>query len=76
MTIKITNGRLILADRIIDGASLYLSEGKIKAITAESLPYDEELDAKVAEYSGELKIVMIALGIFVVLYLAYKGMKK
>ena len=42
---------------------------------ASIVPY-EELDAKVAEYSGELKIVMIALGIFVVLYLAYKGMKK
>lgn len=38
--------------------------------------YSGQLEEKVAEYSGELKIVMLALGAFVVLYLAYKGMKK
>lgn len=38
------------------------------------VPY-EELDAKVTEYSGELKYVMIALGIAVVGYLIYKGRK-
>ena len=42
---------------------------------ASVVPYDQ-LDAKVAEYSNEVKIVMIALGIFVVAYLAYKGLKK
>ena len=38
--------------------------------------YSGQLEEKVTEYSGELKIVMLALGAFVVLYLAYKGMKK
>ena len=41
---------------------------------ASVVPYDQ-LDAKVAEYSGEVKIAMIALGAFVVIYLAYKGLK-
>ena len=45
MTLKIKNGRLI-TDRILEGVNLYLSEGKIQAITSESLPFDEELDAK------------------------------
>ena len=37
---------------------------------ASVVPYDQ-LDAKVDEYSGEVKIAMIALGAFVVIYLAY-----
>ena len=42
---------------------------------ASVVPYDQ-LDAKVAEYSNEVKIAMIALGAFVVIYLAYKGFRK
>ena len=38
--------------------------------------YSGQLEEKVAQYSGELKIAMIALGVVVVLFLAYKGMKK
>lgn len=38
--------------------------------------YSGQLEEKVAEYSGELKIVMLVLGAAVVLYLAYKGLKK
>ena len=38
--------------------------------------YSGQLEEKVAEYSGELKIVMHILGAAVVLYLAYKGLKK
>lgn len=38
------------------------------------VPYNE-LDAQVAAYSQELKVVMIALGILVVGYLIYKGRK-
>lgn len=38
--------------------------------------YSGQLEEKVAEYSGELKIAMLALGAFVILYLIYKGMKK
>ena len=36
----------------------------------------EQLDATVAEYESPIKWGMLALGIFVVLYLAYKGWKK
>ena len=42
---------------------------------ASVVPY-EELDYAVAEYSVYLKIAMLALGAFVVLYLIYKGIKK
>ena len=35
-----------------------------------------QLEEKVAQYNGELKIAMIVLGAVVVLYLIYKGMKK
>lgn len=42
---------------------------------ASVVPY-EQLDAQVAQYSHELKYVMIALGIGVVLYLIYKGCRK
>lgn len=38
--------------------------------------YSGQLEEKVAQYSGELKIAMLALGFAVVLYLIYKGMKK
>lgn len=38
--------------------------------------YSGQLEEKVAQYSGELKIVMLVLGACVVLYLTYKGAKK
>ena len=38
--------------------------------------YSGQLEEKVAQYSGELKIAMIALGAAVVLYLVYKSVKK
>ena len=38
--------------------------------------YSGQLEEKVAQYSGELKIAMLFLGAAVVLYLAYKGIKK
>ncbi len=38
--------------------------------------YSGQLEEKVAQYNGELKIAMIVLGAAVVLYLIYKGMKK
>lgn len=38
--------------------------------------YSGQLEEKVAQYSGELKIAMLALGLAVVLYLIYKGVKK
>ena len=42
---------------------------------ASVVPY-EQLDAAVAQYSAHLKVIMLGLGIAVVLYLIYKGMKK
>ena len=38
--------------------------------------YSGQLEEKVAQYSGELKIAMVALGVAVVLFLIYKGVKK
>ena len=38
--------------------------------------YSGQLEEKVAQYSGELKIAMLALGAAVVLYLISKGVKK
>ena len=38
--------------------------------------YSGQLEEKVAQYSGELKIAMLALGVAVVLFLIYKGVKK
>ena len=38
--------------------------------------YSGQLEEKVAQYSSELKIAMLALGVIVVLYLVYKGVKK
>ena len=38
--------------------------------------YSGQLEEKVAQYSGELKIVMLLLGAFVVFFLIYKGIKK
>ena len=38
--------------------------------------YSGQLEEKVAQYSGELKIAMLVLGVAVVLYLVYKGVKK
>lgn len=38
--------------------------------------YSGQLEEKVAQYSGELKIAMLVLGAAVVLYLVYKGVKK
>lgn len=38
--------------------------------------YSGQLEEKVAQYRSELKIAMLALGVAVVLYLIYKGVKK
>ena len=38
--------------------------------------YSGQLEEKVAQYSAELKVAMLALGVAVVLYLVYKGLKK
>lgn len=38
--------------------------------------YSGQLEEKMAQYSSELKIAMLALGVIVVLYLVYKGVKK
>lgn len=43
--IKIINARLIMADEIRTGCSLYFENGRIAAVTAETLPCDEIIDA-------------------------------
>jgi hypothetical protein len=40
------------------------------------LQTEEAVMNKVKEYSSEIGIVFIALAVFVVAYLAYKGLKK
>lgn len=38
--------------------------------------FSGQLEEKVAEYSGELKIVMLALGFCIFIFFAYKGLRK
>lgn len=45
MTLKISNGKVILGDKIETGLSVYIKDSRILAVTAESLPFDEEYDA-------------------------------
>lgn len=44
MITKIKNGRLVLSDRI-EEKNLYTENGKITAVTADNLPFDEKFDA-------------------------------
>ena len=44
MTTKITNGKVILRDSVIQ-ADVYFENGKITAVTTDSLPFDECIDA-------------------------------
>lgn len=50
MTLQIKNGR-ILTDKVETDKSLYIRDGKIFAITSESLPADESIDANNAYVS-------------------------
>lgn len=45
MITRIKNARLILTDGIEEGKYLYFTDSTITAITAEELPFDEEIDA-------------------------------
>ena len=42
----IRNGKVVLHDRVAEGLSLYIEDGKIAALTEEELPSDEVIDAK------------------------------
>ena len=42
----IRNGKIILHDRVCEGLSLYIEDGKIVALTDEELPVDQAIDAK------------------------------
>ena len=44
--LKITGGKVILRDRVAEKLNVYVNQGLIAAVTAESLPFDEEIDAK------------------------------
>jgi N-acetylglucosamine-6-phosphate deacetylase len=43
---RVKNGRIILPDGIVTGQCVYFADGKITAVTNESLPYDDEIDAE------------------------------
>ena len=45
MITKITNGRIVHPEGILEGYSLYFENGKITALTTEDLPWDKETDA-------------------------------
>lgn len=44
--IRIANGKIITANGIIEDKYLYIKGKKIEAVTAENLPFDEEIDAE------------------------------
>lgn len=71
---RMSMGRFLLYTTM--GAGLWNSIlAAIGYYLASVVPY-EELDATVAEYSVYLKVAMLLLGAFVVVYLIYKGLKK
>ena len=71
---RMSLGRFVLYTSL--GAGMWNSIlAAIGYYLASVVPYDE-LDSKVAEYAVYLKIAMLGLGLFVVFYLIYKGMKK
>ena len=45
MTTKITNGRIVTPDGILDGCCLYFADGVITAVTADERPADAVIDA-------------------------------
>ncbi|MBQ9559372.1 MAG: DedA family protein [Bacteroidaceae bacterium] len=71
---RMSMGRFLLYTTM--GAGLWNSIlAAIGYYLASVVPY-EELDATVAQYSVYLKVAMLLLGAFVVVYLIYKGLKK
>ena len=51
MITRIKNARIILPHEVLTGCDLYYEDGLITAITQESLPFDEEIDAQ-----GEMEV--------------------
>ena len=45
MITKISNGRIIAGERIIEGKSIYFCNGVITAVTEDDLPFDTNIDA-------------------------------
>ena len=52
MCTLIQNARLILPEGIKDGVNLYFKDGRISAITDETLPFDELIDADTRAHHG------------------------
>ncbi len=46
MKTKISGGRVILGDRIVEGTNVYFEDGLITAVTDEDLPFDVEIAAE------------------------------
>ncbi len=44
--LKISGGKVILRDRVAENMNVYVENGLIAAVTAESLPFDEEIKAE------------------------------
>jgi len=44
--LKITGGKVILRDRVADNLNVYVQDGLIAAVTADDLPFDEEISAR------------------------------
>ena len=46
MVTKIINARIVCADSILEDQFVYIENGIIKAVTKESLPYENVIDAE------------------------------
>ena len=67
--------------RLVPAVRQLISDGTYATLTRANTDdfghyYSGQLEEKVAQYSGELKIVMLFLGVAVVLFFVYKGVKK
>lgn len=46
MITKIKNGKIVLADKILENSFVYFEDDKITAVTSENLAFDREIDAE------------------------------
>ena len=46
MITKIKNGKIVLADKVLDNSFIYFEDSKITAVTSENLAFDREIDAE------------------------------
>ncbi|MBE6749841.1 MAG: N-acetylglucosamine-6-phosphate deacetylase [Ruminococcaceae bacterium] len=46
MITKISKGKIILEDRVLEGSNVYIDDGVIKAVTTDELEFDKEINAE------------------------------